>query len=218
MQLSKSEKALTKAYFFRTKAHSDPNHHPDKILLAPNYEMLELLNETAEIFLTWSKNLFYLLTFSSEIAAPFFSDTSKNWLHRVNPPTPPTPPPTISASIFKVWHHITSWKHGLSTEDVKQLPLLPTSSSIWNNNRLKWPGSQLFISFNVPEICSREICTLMISAKVDGKAPFSSRTENRLWKGTPIYVFSQSAIPKQTQISFWELSKLCHQVVDGLNT
>lgn len=78
MQLSKSEKALTKAYFFLTEAHSDPNHHPDKILLAPNYEMLELLNETAEIFLTWSKNLFYLLTFSSEIAAPFFSDTFKN--------------------------------------------------------------------------------------------------------------------------------------------
>lgn len=65
MQLRKSEQALT-------KAHSDPNHHPHKILLAPNYEMLELLNETAEIFLTWSKNLFYLLTFSSEIAALFF--------------------------------------------------------------------------------------------------------------------------------------------------
>lgn len=65
MQLRKSEQALT-------KAHSDPNHHPRKILLAPNYEMLELLNETVEIFLTWSKNLFYLLTFSSEIAALFF--------------------------------------------------------------------------------------------------------------------------------------------------
>lgn len=64
MHLSRPEKALT-------EAQCDPNYHPDKIFLAPNYEMLELLNETTEIFLTRSKNLFHLLTFSSEIAAPF---------------------------------------------------------------------------------------------------------------------------------------------------
>jgi len=60
MQLSVPEKTPTKACFLLTKVHSDPNLHPDKIFLAPNYEMLELLNEKAEIFLTWSKNLFYL--------------------------------------------------------------------------------------------------------------------------------------------------------------
>lgn len=65
-------------------------------------------------------------------------------------------------------------------EDVKQLLLLPTSSSIYNNNRFKGAGPQLLISLNVPEICSREICALMLSVKVEGKPPLPFGTENRL--------------------------------------
>lgn len=65
--------------------------------------MLELLNETAEVFLTWSKNLFYLALQLRNSCTAFFSDKKKKKKDYKADPSH-----KISALILKLWHRVTS--------------------------------------------------------------------------------------------------------------